>query len=45
MQYTVDKSVIDLCPNIQFGIIIGENINNSDTLIDDQNMLRSAEER
>lgn len=44
MQYSVDKSVINLCPNIQFGILIGENINNSNTSISDQNMLRIAEE-
>jgi hypothetical protein len=31
MKYTVDKSVFELNPDIKFGIIVGENIINSET--------------
>jgi hypothetical protein len=32
MKYTVDKSVFELNPDIKFGIIVGENIINSETV-------------
>jgi DNA/RNA-binding domain of Phe-tRNA-synthetase-like protein len=43
MKYTVDKSVFELNPDIKFGIIVGENIINSETGPEDEERLRRAE--
>lgn len=43
MKYTVNKSVFDLNPNIKFGIIIGHNIQNSETTPEDRERLSKAE--
>ncbi len=43
MRYTVDKLVFDLNPNIKFGILIGHNIQNSETTSADEQALRKAE--
>jgi len=45
MRYTVDASVFDMNPNIKFGILIGKNIKNSETMTDDEGRLRDAEKR
>jgi len=45
MQYSIDKSVFDISPNIKFGILIGKNIKNSETTADDEKRLRNAEEK
>lgn len=45
MRYTVDTSVFAINPNIKFGILIGKNIKNSETMADDENRLRDAEKR
>jgi len=45
MRYTVDTSVFDINPNIKFGILIGKNIKNSETMADDEGRLRDAEKR
>lgn len=45
MKYTIDKSVFELNPEIKFGILIGNNIKNSDTTPDDEERLRKAENR
>jgi len=43
MKYTIDKSVFELNPNIKFGILVGQNIKNSETTLDDEERLRNAE--
>lgn len=43
MKYTVDKSVFELDPKIRFGILIGNNIVNSETRPEDEERLRRAE--
>lgn len=45
MRYTVDTSVFDIDPNLKFGILIGKNIKNSETLTDDEERLRAAENK
>ena len=45
MRYTVDKSVFGLNQDIKFGILIGKNIKNSETLADDEKRLRNAEHK
>lgn len=45
MRYTVDASVFDINPNLKFGILIGKNIKNSETMADDEERLRAAENR
>lgn len=45
MRYSVDTSVFEINPNIKFGIIIGKNIKNSETVSDDEGRLREAEKR
>ncbi len=45
MRYTVDTSVFDMNPNIKFGILVGKNIKNSETMTDDESRLRDAENR
>lgn len=43
MRYTVDKSVFNINQNIKFGILIGKNLKNSETLADDEKRLRDSE--
>ncbi|MGD9566968.1 MAG: B3/4 domain-containing protein [Sedimentibacter sp.] len=43
MKYTVDKTIFNLNPNIKFGILIGHNIQNSETSQEDVARLRKAE--
>lgn len=43
MKYTIDKAVFELNPGIKFGILIGYNIQNSETTPDDEERLRKAE--
>ena len=43
MKYTVDKSVFELNPDIKFGILVGNDIKNSDTRPEDEERLRKAE--
>ncbi|WP_326907988.1 B3/B4 domain-containing protein [Sedimentibacter sp. MB31-C6] len=43
MKYTVDKSVFELNPDMKFGILIGNNIKNSKTTLEDEERLRKAE--
>lgn len=45
MRYTVNESVFDLYRGIQFGILIGKNIMNSETLPADEARLRAAENK
>ena len=45
MKYTVNKSVFDINPNINFGILIGKGIRNSETMTEDEDRLRIAERR
>jgi len=45
MKYTIDKSVFELNPNIKFGILVGENIINSETTSEDEKRLRNAENK
>jgi Uncharacterized conserved protein len=45
MRYSVDASVFEINPNIKFGILIGKNIKNSETVSDDEGRLREAEKR
>ena len=45
MRYIVDTSVFAINPNIKFGILIGKNIKNSETMTDDEGRLRDAEKR
>lgn len=44
MRYTVDKAVFEINSEIKFGILIGSNIKNSETSIEDETRLRQAEE-
>lgn len=44
MRYTVDPKVFQLEQDIKFGIIIGKNIKNSETTVEDESRLRCAEE-
>ena len=43
MLYTIDKSVFELNKDIKFGILIGEDILNSETSAQDEERLRKAE--
>lgn len=45
MRYTVDESVFGLNQDIKFGILIGKNIKNSETLAEDEKRLRNAEHK
>lgn len=45
MKYTVDEAVFEINPNLRFGIIIGEDIKNSETSPEDEARLRNAEEK
>lgn len=45
MKYTIDKSVFELNKQIKFGILIGENIENSETTVSDEERLRQAENK
>ena len=45
MRYTVDTAVLAINPNIKFGILIGKNINNSETMKADEERLRAAENK
>lgn len=45
MKYTIDKSIFELNPNIKFGILVGNNIKNSDTTKEDEARLRNAENK
>ncbi len=45
MKYTIDKSVFELNPNIKFGILVGNNIKNSNTTEEDEARLRNAENK
>lgn len=45
MKYTIDKSVFELNKDIKFGILIGENIKNSETTSSDEERLRQAENK
>lgn len=43
MRYIVDTSVFEINPNIKFGILIGKDLKNSNTMIEDRTRLRDAE--
>lgn len=43
MKYTIDKSIFELNPGIKFGILVGHNIQNSNTRAEDEERLRKAE--
>lgn len=43
MKYTIDKSIFDLNNSIKFGVLIGHNIQNSETTSEDEQRLRQAE--
>lgn len=43
MRYTVDKSVFELNDRVKMGILIGSNLKNSETSIEDEKRLRDAE--
>ena len=43
MRYTIDKTIFELNHNIKFGILIAHNIQNSETMQDDEERLRKAE--
>lgn len=43
MKYSIDKNVFDLNPNIKFGILVGHNIQNTETMKNDEERLRRAE--
>ena len=45
MRYTVDAAVFALNPDLKFGILIGNNLKNSETLPEDEARLRAAEKR
>lgn len=45
MKYTIDKSVFELNKDIKFGILIGENIVNSETTASDEERLRKSENK
>jgi DNA/RNA-binding domain of Phe-tRNA-synthetase-like protein len=45
MRYTIDKSVFELNKDIKFGILVGEDIVNSDTSPADEERLRKAESK
>ena len=45
MRYSVATTVFEANPRIQFGILVGRNIKNSETLAADEARLRSAESR
>lgn len=45
MKYTIDKSVFELNKNIKFGILVAENIINSETTTHDEERLRIAESK
>jgi DNA/RNA-binding domain of Phe-tRNA-synthetase-like protein len=43
MRYSVDTSVLSIDANVKFGILIGKNIKNSETMQADEERLRAAE--
>ena len=45
MRYTVATTVFELNPNIRFGILVGENLQNSETTASDEARLRAAESK
>ena len=45
MRYIVDTSVFETSSNIKFGVLIGKDIKNSETTVDDEARLRNAENR
>lgn len=45
MQYIIDAAVFEMNPNIKFGVLIGKDIKNSETMVDDKARLRSAEQK
>lgn len=45
MKYSIDRAVFDINPEIKFGILIGKNIKNSKTTLEDENRLRKSEEK
>ncbi|WP_371380115.1 B3/4 domain-containing protein [Sporomusa aerivorans] len=45
MRYTVDKAVFNINPNLKIGILIGRDIENSETTAADESRLRFAEQR
>lgn len=45
MRYSIDTAVFEVNPKIQFGILIGKNIKNSETTAQDEARLREAENR
>lgn len=45
MKYSIDKSVFELNPKIKFGILVGHDIKNSNTNKQDEERLRSAQEK
>lgn len=45
MKYSVDQSVFDLNGDVRFGIIIGKNLKNTETLPGETERLRKAEEK
>lgn len=45
MKYTVDEAVFEINSKLRFGIIIGDDIKNSDTSPEDEARLRNAEEK
>jgi len=45
MKYSIDTKIFNLNPDIKFGILIGKNLKNSVTSIEDEKKLRDAEEK
>lgn len=45
MRYSVDQSVFEINPHIKFGILVGKDIKNSETMPPDQARLREAEKK
>jgi len=45
MKYSVEQSVFDLNEDVRFGIIIGKNLKNTETLPEETERLRKAEEK
>ncbi len=45
MRYSVDPAIFDLHPDVKFGILVGKNIKNSETTVEDEARMRNAEGR
>lgn len=45
MRYSVDMSILKINPNIKFGILVGRDIKNSETMPNDHARLREAEKK